>query len=63
MKRKEEVAPAIDKAMATPGPFLINFEIEPEENVYPMVPPGASLHEFIEEPKSKVPAWSRKSTP
>lgn len=62
VKHKEEVAPAIDKAMATPGPFLINFEIEPEENVYPMVPPGASLHEFIEEPKSEVPARSRKST-
>jgi len=63
VKRKEEVEPAIDKAMATPGPFLINFEVEPEENVYPIVPPGASLHELIEESKSEVLEWSRESTP
>jgi acetolactate synthase-1/2/3 large subunit len=51
VKRKEEVVPAIQKAMAEPGPFLIDFIVEPEENVYPMVPPGASLAEVLEEPK------------
>jgi len=61
--RKEEVAPAIEQAMAHDGPFLINFIVEPEENVYPMVPPGASVAEFIEEPKREVTAWSRRSTP
>jgi acetolactate synthase-1/2/3 large subunit len=62
VKRKEEVVPAIKKAMAEPGPFLIDFEIEPEENVYPMVPPGAALSEVIEEPKKepKVIADSAK---
>jgi acetolactate synthase-1/2/3 large subunit len=45
------VVPAIERAMAEPGPFLIDFVIEPEENVYPMVPPGAALAEVIEEPK------------
>ena len=35
------------------GPFLIDFMVEPEENVFPMVPPGASIAEFIEEPKKK----------
>jgi acetolactate synthase-1/2/3 large subunit len=49
--RKEEVVPAIEKAMEHPGPFLIDFKVEPEENVFPMVPPGASLDETIEEPK------------
>jgi acetolactate synthase-1/2/3 large subunit len=53
VKRKEEVVPAIRKAMAEPGPFLIDFKIEPEENVYPMVPPGAALSEVIEEPKKE----------
>ena len=62
VKTKEDVVPAIQRAMATPGPYIINFEVEPEENVYPFVPPGASLHEFIEEPKKEVPAWSRRST-
>jgi len=54
VKRKEEVVPAIKKAMAEPGPFLIDFKIEPEENVYPMVPPGASLAEVLEEPKKEA---------
>jgi acetolactate synthase-1/2/3 large subunit len=53
VKNKEEVVPAIRKAMAEPGPYLIDFKIEPEENVYPMVPPGAALSEVIEEPKKE----------
>ena len=46
----DEVVPAIESAMAEPGPFLIDFMVEPEENIYPMVPPGASLSETLEEP-------------
>ena len=38
--------PTIEKAMATPGPYIINFVVEPEENVYPMVATGKSLHEM-----------------
>jgi acetolactate synthase I/II/III large subunit len=38
--------------MEEPGPFLLNFIVEPEENVYPMVPSGASLSEIVEEPKA-----------
>ena len=63
VKRKDEVIPAISKAMAYEGPFLIDFEIEPEENVYPFVPPGASLEEFLEIPEKKEEAlWQRQST-
>jgi acetolactate synthase-1/2/3 large subunit len=43
-----EVLPAIKKAAGTPGSFLIDFVVDTEEKVYPMVPPGASLAEFIE---------------
>ncbi|MCK5213115.1 MAG: acetolactate synthase large subunit, partial [Dehalococcoidia bacterium] len=50
--RKEEVAPAIEQAMAHDGPFLIEFIVEPEENVYPMVAPGQSLSCVIEAPKT-----------
>lgn len=50
---KTEVVPAINQAMAYEGPFLIDFKVEPEENVYPMVPPGASLAQFIEDPKGR----------
>ena len=63
VKRREEVVPAIERAMAEQGPFLIDFMVEPEENVYPMVLPGATLAEVIEEPKREVPAWPRRSTP
>ena len=63
VKHKKEVTPAIEKAMEEPGPFLINFMVEPEENVYPMVPPGASLAEVMEEPKKGVAKWQRQSTP
>jgi len=54
VKRKEEVVPAIEQAMEHQGPFLIDFVVEPEENVYPMVPPGAALAEVIEEPRRKA---------
>ncbi|MFA5308627.1 MAG: biosynthetic-type acetolactate synthase large subunit [Dehalococcoidales bacterium] len=60
--RREEVQPAIEQAAAHDGPFLINFMVEPEENVFPMVPPGASNIEFIEEPKKEVTSWPRRST-
>ena len=61
--KRVEVVPAIKQAMEEPGPFLIDFMIEPEENVYPMVPPGASLAEQLEAPKKEVAAWQRRSTP
>jgi len=61
--RKEEVVPAIEQAMASPGPFLIDFRVEPEENVYPMVPPGAALSEILEEPTKEAAIWPRRSTP
>jgi acetolactate synthase I/II/III large subunit len=64
VRRKEEVIPAIDKAVAYDGPFLIDFGIEPEENVYPFVPPGASLEEFLEIPtdKKEEALWQRQNT-
>jgi acetolactate synthase-1/2/3 large subunit len=62
VRRKEEVIPAINAARACDGPFLIDFGIEPEENVYPFVPPGASLEEFLEIPKKEEALWQRQST-
>ena len=54
VRHKEEVVPAIEQAMEYEGPFLIDFMIEPEENVYPMVPPGAALTECLEAPKRET---------
>lgn len=60
--RRDEVVPAIEQAMLHDGPFLINFLIEPEENVFPMVAPGAAITEMIEIPKKEVSTWQQRST-
>jgi len=54
VKRKEEIIPAIYKAIDYPGPFLIDFFVEPEENVYPMVPGGGTLSQMLELPKPEM---------
>jgi acetolactate synthase-1/2/3 large subunit len=43
-----ELAAAVRAANAEPGPALVEFMIEQEANVYPMIPPGGSLSEPIE---------------
>ena len=48
--QKLMVRQAIERSMATKGPYLIEFVVEPEENVYPFVPPGKTLVEFLEMP-------------
>jgi acetolactate synthase-1/2/3 large subunit len=50
VREKSEVAPAITQAMEMDGPVLIDFVIEQEENVYPMVAPGAPVHDMIRRP-------------
>lgn len=62
VKKRNEVVPAIEKAMAYDGPYLIDFQVEPEENVYPMVPPGAALADVIEDPKKRDLIPSNSST-
>ena len=46
----DEIAPAFDEAQRTKGPFLIDFRIDPEANVYPIVPLGKGLNDFWELP-------------
>lgn len=47
---QEEVLPALRKAKAHDGPFLIEFVVDQATNVYPMVPPGGSLADTLEDP-------------
>lgn len=54
VRHPSEVIPAIEKALATPGPFLIDFRVKEEVNVYPMVPPGAAVDELMRRPKPSV---------
>jgi acetolactate synthase I/II/III large subunit len=49
-----EVVPAVAAARAHRGPVLIDFQVEQEDSVYPMVPAGADLHEMIRRPSPIV---------
>jgi acetolactate synthase-1/2/3 large subunit len=43
----EDVMPALKAALDCEGPFVMDFRIEREENVFPMVPAGAAINEMI----------------
>jgi acetolactate synthase-1/2/3 large subunit len=43
-----DAAETLARALGDPGPVLVNVPIAAEENVYPMVPPGAPNREMIE---------------
>jgi len=45
--KKEDVRPAIEKALSIDNTVFIDFHIEPEENVYPMVPTGEAINRMI----------------
>jgi len=47
VESRDEVQSALKTAINTPGPFMLDFRIEREENVYPIVPPGAANNEMI----------------
>ena len=52
VREKSEVEPTIARAMNTDGPFLMDFRIVQEENVYPMVAPGGPVHHMIRRPEA-----------
>jgi acetolactate synthase-1/2/3 large subunit len=43
----EEVRPAIEKAISIAGPVVLDFRVNPEENVMPMVPAGEAIDRMI----------------
>ena len=50
VRTRAEVASAVEQARSAPGAFLLNFKVEKEESVYPMIPVGSALHEMIRRP-------------
>ena len=54
--KPDEVFPAIEFARETPGPVVLEFVVEKEEAVYPMVPSGADLDNMIRRPIRRQPA-------
>ena len=51
---REDVASAVAAARAAPGTVVIDFRVEQEDAVYPMVPAGADLHDMIRRPSPIV---------
>ncbi|MDO9529971.1 MAG: hypothetical protein Q7J27_12565 [Syntrophales bacterium] len=43
--KPEEVEPTLKKGLNIPGPVVMDFHVEREEGVFPMVKPGTSLIE------------------
>jgi acetolactate synthase-1/2/3 large subunit len=54
ISERSEVVPAVEAARAHEGPVLINFKVEQEDTVYPMVAAGAALHDMIRRPSPIV---------
>ena len=52
--QRSEVIPAVQSARGHDGPVLIDFKVEQEDTVYPMVAAGAALHEMIRRPSPIV---------
>ena len=47
IEKPEDVAPAIARMLASEKPYLLDVAISPDQNVYPMVAPGAALDNVI----------------
>ena len=50
VRTRAELAAAVETARTAPGTFLLNFLVEQEDSVYPMIPAGSALHEMIRRP-------------
>ena len=50
VSHRADVVPSIEMARAEPGTVVIDFKVEQEDTVYPMVPAGADLHAMIRRP-------------
>ena len=55
VRTRADVEAAVNEARSAPGAFLINFLVEKEDSVYPMIPAGSALHEMIRRPGKKNP--------
>ncbi|MEF1295904.1 thiamine pyrophosphate-dependent enzyme, partial [Vibrio parahaemolyticus] len=46
--KKEEVEPALKEMLASETSYMLHVLIDEEENVWPLVPPGASNSDMLE---------------
>ena len=50
VSERQNVTSTVTKARTSGHPFLIDFRVEKEDGVYPMIAPGAALHEMVRRP-------------
>lgn len=53
VSKKEEIVPSIKKLLKAKGPYLVEYCIDPDAHVYPMIPSGARLQDIIIDEKHK----------
>jgi acetolactate synthase-1/2/3 large subunit len=51
VNKRQNVIPTVTKSRTSGKPFLINFQVEKEDGVYPMIAPGSALHEMVRRPQ------------
>ena len=54
VEEPDQVHAAVREANATEGPFLIEFRVKEEVNVYPMIAPGSAVDDMFRRPVSKA---------
>jgi acetolactate synthase-1/2/3 large subunit len=47
VEKVEDVRPALEEAIATKNTVVLDFVVEREENVFPMVPAGGALNKMM----------------
>jgi acetolactate synthase-1/2/3 large subunit len=52
---RQQILPTVRAAQEEGAAFLIDFQVEQEDSVYPMIPQGAALHEMIRRPQADAP--------
>jgi acetolactate synthase-1/2/3 large subunit len=56
VEKPSELRAALEEAVNTPGPYLLNVRVTPFENVFPMVPAGGAINEMVLAPPQPVEA-------
>jgi acetolactate synthase-1/2/3 large subunit len=52
VERRDQIRETVDRVRETSGTVVVDFRVEKEDTVYPMVPAGADLHAMIRRPKA-----------
>jgi acetolactate synthase-1/2/3 large subunit len=52
VSQRADLERTVREARATEGPVLVDFQVEQEDSVYPMIPAGKALHEMIRRPSA-----------